>query len=163
MLYKVVHCCTLLYNVKHGCKTVVHGCVVYGCKRLYTVLQCFKRLYMVNKIVYCCKVGYGCKWLCTRLSKTVNGGTRFYSVVQGCTLFYNVVQGCKTVVHDCTQLYNVLQCCTWFTRMYTGVRGFTQLYMTVQRLYNICTTYAQHMHNSQLQVVPTFVQHCTTL
>ena len=71
--------------------------------------------------------------------------SRFYSVVQGCTLFYNVVQGCKTVVHDCTQLYNVLQGCTWFTRMYTVVRGFTQLYMTVQRLYNICTTYAQHM------------------
>jgi hypothetical protein len=110
---------------------------------------------MVNKTVYCCKVGYGCTWLCTRLSKTVNGCTLFYSVVQGCTLFHNVVQGCKTVVHNCTQLYNDLQGCTWFKRMYTVVRGFTQLYMTAQRLYNICTTYAQHMYN----ICTTYVQH----
>jgi hypothetical protein len=109
--YSVVQGCTLLYNVVQGCKTVVHGCAVHGCKRLYTVIQSFKRLYIVNKIVYWCKVGYGCTWLCTMLSKTVHGCLGFivlYKVVHCFTMLYKVVKQLYTIVHSCTMFYKAV-------------------------------------------------------
>ena len=141
VLYKVVHCFTMLYKVVKQLYTIVHSCTMFN-KAVHRLQECI--------LLY--KVLHNCIWLhkgCTTYVQHMHN-ICITANSRWCPLLYNILQRCK-------QLYNVQpnifiihifhrdwSLCSNYLKLFDIAQV---LYKDVQHiLYNICTTYTTYVN-----------------
>ena len=101
-LYRLVQCCTDLYNVVQTCK----------CKTVMFVTACLYRL------VQFCTCLYNVVHACTMLYMLVQCCTDLYNVLQTCTMLYRLVQ-CSTDLLVYSKGMHTDRISTWGTDRHT--------------------------------------------